>query len=314
MKTWNYLQDPFLVATEHSFRTALNISIHHDNALSTNKSDPFILGLYNSYHPLHLVYKTSYEDWTTHGGTQQGETLNLSQLLQLLSNTKIQDWDIKIQNVYARQTPEYKKLLPSNRQPFQHGMQTERIYAVQSLSKAIGTNEKLTALKTDIDNFYTQLDTAMNAQKGSKNTTKGMSYGLENARIAMCTGMYADLGALIQKFAATPGAIEQYFDLQTIRKSQQVLFTGHIKAGEVYTIVKHTFGQDDEIWLSNPGQTPLTFYLAEIKGSKPDSTAITLNAGQETILASVLGKLTNTFLTVYNPGSVITGEFEVELI
>jgi len=314
MKTWNYSQNPFLVASQHSYSNAMNISEYHDTALAANKSDPFVLGLYTLFHPLHLGYKTSYDIWISHGGVQQSETLNVTQFLQLLSRSKIKDWDIKIQNVYARQTPEYKKLLPSNRQPFQHGMQTERIYAVQSLSKAIGTNEKLTALKTDIDNFYTQLDTAMNAQKGSKNTTKGMSYGLENARIAMCTGMYADLGALIQKFAATPGAIEQYFDLQTIRKSQQVLFTGHIKAGEVYTIVKHTFGQDDEIWLSNPGQTPLTFYLAEIKGSKPDSTAITLNAGQETILASALGKLTNTFLTVYNPGTIITGEFEVELI
>ncbi|HEY4787054.1 MAG TPA: hypothetical protein VIH57_13445 [Bacteroidales bacterium] len=314
MKTWYYLQDPFLIATEHSLLTAMGISTYHDSALFTSKGDPFCLGLYNSYHPLHLAFKASYDVWISQGGSQQGETLNLNQLLHLLAATKIQEWDIKIQSVYPRQTPEYKKLLPNRRKPFQRGGQTERIHAVQALDIAIGTNEKLTALKTDVDTFYTQLDTALNVQKGSFSTTKNMSSGLELARVAMCTGMYADLGALIQKFAATPGVIEQYFDLQAIRRSQQVLFTGHVKAGEIYTIVKHTFGQDDEIWLSNPGQTPLTFYLAEIKGSKPDSTAITLNAGQETVLASALGKLTNTFLTVYNPGSVITGEFEVELI
>jgi len=62
MKTWMYLQDPFLIETKHSFPTTLNISIFHNTALFTNKGDPFILGLYNSYHPLHLNYKPLYED------------------------------------------------------------------------------------------------------------------------------------------------------------------------------------------------------------------------------------------------------------
>ena len=314
MKTWNYSQNPFLVASQHSYSNAMNISEYHDTALAANKSDPFVLGLYTLFHPLHLGYKTSYDIWISHGGVQQSETLNVTQFLQLLSRSKIKDWDIKIQNVYPQNTPEYKKLLPDRRKPFQNKGQSERIHALQALAIAIGTDEKLTAVKTEVDSFYTQLDTAMNTHKESLSTTKNMSSGLESARVAMCTGMYANLGSLIQKYASAPSTFEKYFDLQSIRRTQQVLFTGHIKPGEVYTIVKHTFGQDDEIWLSNPGQTPLTFYLAEIKGSKPDSTAITLNAGQETILASALGKLTNTFLTVYNPGTIITGEFEVELI
>jgi hypothetical protein len=312
MRTWIYIQNPFLNATIGNFLNAMVISTYHDSALAAAKDDASISVLYASFNPLHLQYKEAYDSWKSHGGTQQSETLNLSQLLQLL-NSKIGQWDIKIQNIYAQDTAAYKKLLPNRRAPFQSGTQTERTSSVKALSQSIGSDASLVAVKTDVDSFYEQLQQALTAQKGSLSSTKNMSTGLEAARVAMCTAMFANLGALIQKNAANPERIEQYFDMKSLRNAHQVVFTGHVKAGEIRTIVKHTFDQEDELLLTNSGSTPLSFYLASVKNASPGETVFTLSPGEQKVLASALGKLTDTYLTVQN-SSIITGEFEVEIL
>jgi hypothetical protein len=293
----------------------MGISTYHDSALADAKSDPFFLELYNVFHPLHIAYKTSYDIWKSQGGQQQSETLNFSQLLSLLSNTKIQLWDIQIQNQYPQNTPGYKKLLPNHRVPFQSGGQTERVHAVKALSNAIGTDAKLTAVKTDVDAFDTLLDAAISDQKGSLRATKNLSSTLESARVTMCIGQYANLGALIQKFAASPDKIAQYFDLKAIRNSQQVIFSGQLKAAQVYTIVKHTFGESDQIILTNTGTTQLKFYLGATKDAQPGTAGVTVaGKGEQTVLASAIGKLTDTYFIVQNTDALYGGEFEVELV
>jgi hypothetical protein len=314
MKTWPFMQNPFLNATENSFHNAMGISTHHDNALSSVKADPFFLGLYNGFHPLHLNFKTAYDIWITQGGAQQSETLNITQLLNLLAYSKIRPWDIQIQMKYPPNTPAYKNLLPNHRKPFQHGTQSDRIHALYALSKALSNDEALAPVKTEVDTFYAQIDAAYNKQKESKTLTKNKSSELEAARVAMCIGQYADLGDLIKKYAATPEKMEPFFDLMAIRQSKQVLFTGQLKAGEVYTIVKHTFGLSDQVMLINSGVTELKFYLASAKNMKPGTTFITLASGEQTVLASALGKLTDTYLTVNNTDSIHEGSFGIELV
>jgi hypothetical protein len=312
MKPWIYTQNPFLNGTAGSFLNAMGISTYHDSALAAATSDAFIASLYTSFHPLHQGYRSAYDSWLAQGGMQQSETLNLTQLLHLLS-TKIQQWDIKIQNIYPQSSVQYKKLLPNRRVPFQKGNQTERISAVKALSEAIGTDAELVTVKNDVDNFYEQLDEALTIQKGSKSTTKSSSAAVENARVAMCTAMYANFGALLQKNAANPESIEKYFDLQAIRNSQQVLFTGHVKAGAIHTIVKHTFDEEDELLLANNGSTPLLFYLAPAKNAQPGEKSFTLGPGEQKVFVTALGKLTDTYLTVKNPEASIA-EFEVEIL
>ncbi|HEY4786910.1 MAG TPA: hypothetical protein VIH57_12720, partial [Bacteroidales bacterium] len=184
----------------------------------------------------------------------------------------------------------------------------------KSLSDAIGTNQLLATVKADVDNVYALLYAADNIQEGNQSASKGTSTALETARIAMCAGQYANLGGLIQKYSTTPDLIAQYFDLQTIRRSQQALFTGKVKAGEIRTIVKHTFAESDEVWLSNTGTTQLKFYLANAKGVQPGDKSITLDKGEQTVLASQLGKLTDTYLTVLNMDAVHEGAFSAELV
>lgn len=313
MKTWILLINPFLSATRKSFLKAMRISTYHDSALNAAKSDPDIQVAYNYYHPIHLNYKTLYDDWIQQGGEQQGKTLNLNQLLRLLSGSKIEQWDVKIQNQYLPNTPAYKRLLPNNRQPFQTGGQVERMNAVKVLSQTIGTDEALATVKTDVDSFNAQLEAAVANQKGDISSTRTDSSNLEIARQSVGDGQYANLGRLITKYASTPEKIAPFFDLQTIRRIKQTVFNGTLKGGEIHTIVKRKFNSTDAITLTNLGVEPLKFYLASAKDMQPGAVFVTVNGGAKTIVASELGDVANRYLTVLNTDAVHDAEFIMEL-
>jgi hypothetical protein len=307
-------QNPFLSVTENSFLNALKLSTFHDNALSANKSDPVFAALYLAYHILHLAFVADYNAWVLQGGKQHGKTLTLQQLLQLLESTKIQQWDVSVQNIYPKSTNEYKIIFPRHHKPFQSGTQIEIISALNVLSGALASDTKLAAIKTDVDNFIILLEGGHSTQKESQDTTKTMVSTLEASRIAICIAMYANLGALIQKFAATPEKVLQFFDMTILERTSQSFFTGHLKASEVYTIVKHTFGADDKIYLSNEGTTTLKFYLSNTKDALPSTLSVTLASGNQTILANTLGALTDTYLTVQNTSTTQMGSFEIEIL
>lgn len=313
-KPWIYAQNTFLNVTSESYRLAVRISTYHLGALQSQAGEKFFDDLIEAFEPLHEALITSYDNWKSTSGTQQGKTLNINQLLSLLSGSKIRSWDISIQNVYAIDTPEYKSLLPNRRTPFQTGTQTDRLSAIDALSQAIGADAALATVKTDVDAFYTLLSTALNQQKGSIASTKSKSDTLEAARVAMCIAQYSDLGALMQKYATTPENISQYFDLIAIRSGSQVIFTGDTKALQHENVLKHTFSATDTVRLENEGPTDLQFYLSAAKDDGPGATTVTVAAGQEvSALITQLGSVANTFLNVYNTSAIAKGEWTIEL-
>ena len=309
-----FLNNPMLSATENSFLKALRASTYHDNALFIEKANPFILSLYTRFHVLHLALRAAFEAWDLQGGQQQGTTLTLQQLMNLLNNTKIRDWDVALQSKYNKTTAEYKTILPNNRAPFQTGTQLERLTAVKVLSDAVGNYPSLAELKTDIDTFNTQLKTAYDLQKGNITLTKSKSEVVEAARVAMCIGQYANLGALMQEHAANPEYLLKYFDQSVLSNGSQTIFTGLLKPVQVYTIVKHTFGVNDQISLTNSGNSILKFYLAAERDIQPGTQFINLPHGKQIVLASALGNLTDSYLTVFNTDPLLSGNFEIEIL
>lgn len=313
-KPWIFVLNPFITATVNSYKLAVKISTYHLGALQSQAGVKFFDDLIDVFQPLHEALVAAFDSWKNIGGQQQGKTLNVAQLFSLLSKTKIRNWDIAIQNVYSIDTPEYKALLPHKRAPFQNGTQTDKLAAVNALSQAIGADETLATVKTDVDAFYAQLNTALTQQKGSLTSTKTQSDAVEAARMAMCIGQYADLGALIQHFAEMPEQIGQYFDLTAIRSGAQVVFTGDTKPEESENILKHTFADTDTLRLENEGETDLHFYLAPGKDAAPNGTTVVVPAGQEaTVLVTQLGSVANTYLNVHNPSTLAKGNWTIEL-
>ena len=205
-----------------------------------------------------------------------------------------------------------------HRVPFQSGKQEERIEAVQSLSTNLKGITALASVKTDVDNFLGQLNTANSTQKSGKTAKTTNSNTLENQRIAICNSQYATLGLLINHFSTTPNMAAPYFDLDTIRKSGQVDFTGHLKPLHSHNVCKHTFSPEDVITVKNTSTVALQLFLGLNKSTEAKSILptgiVTIGANSEqSIPASSLGDLTHTNLIIYNPDANITAEWEVSL-
>ena len=314
-KLWRFIVNPILNATKGSYSKAKQISIYHDAALFSGIDIPFVAALYASYHPIHEAYEEAYTKWDVQGGIKEGSTLSRKQLLKELSSTKIRDWDIAFQNVYRRGTPEYKKLLPKFRKPFQKGKQLLRIEHVAALGIAIGSDPLLATVKADIEDFYTMISTANSGQDGNKSMVANLSNTLEQARVAMCIAQYANLGIFISQYASNPKKLTPYFDKEAIMRREQVVFTGHVKALKSKFICKRTFAATSQLKITNKGITALIFYITLMKGKVPETLyQLVLPGTRITILATNLGDITNKMLKVYNPDDTGKGWFELEIL
>lgn len=317
MKTaWSFLINTFLVVTNQSYRLGLRISKVHDSALFSKIADPFILGLYNIYHLIHLAYSDAYAEWISFKKLQLGATQAFLDLLKLLGNAKINAWDAAIAGVYAKGTPKYKALLANGHKPFQTGTQEDRIAAVFALIKGIGTDALLAVLKAEIVLAHKDLVEADTAQKAAITATANASIALETARVLMAEGQFSDLGLMMSQYVKSLLSIAPFFDLKAMRKGQQVLFMRLVKKLTVVNIVKRTMLADEQLLLENNGVTILRFYLGLEKNSISGLVFIEVLPGeQKTVSASDLGDVaTQHFLLVYNPDLVNKGDCTVEML
>ncbi len=80
--TWKYLVIQFLSVTNGNYKKAVKLSNYHDAALRAKAAqDPLLIPIYNRYHVLHLLLIKEYNLWKSAGGIQEGQTLNVEQML-----------------------------------------------------------------------------------------------------------------------------------------------------------------------------------------------------------------------------------------
>jgi len=313
-RNWLFFINPFLVATEHSAIKAMTISRHHDAALYVNRLDPFIGGLYESFHLLHEALEEAYIKMNAQGGTQKGATARVTELLRELMSKKIKSWDIAIQQVYEQGSTKYICLLPKRRWPYQNGAQEDRLGAVMGMLGAIGDDAALASVKSDVETFADMLEKALSKQLGNFSGTQSCSHDLEKARVAMCVGQYANLCLLIAKNASNPTVVERYFDMPQIRKPQQSEFRGQVRAKGIKTIAKRTLNQYDEVVLDNTGEVELEFYMTAMKNGASLGLSVQVPAGEKaTVFAKALGNPKDHYLVVKNAHGNLKGKYRVEV-
>jgi hypothetical protein len=320
MEQWKYLQNQFLTATKANFKMALKLSNYHDAALKTaldnDPAHPDYLLLYNRYHPVHLEYVAVYTEWKNAGGQQEGQTLNVSQLLTLLK-TKVNKWDNKIQETFETTTPSYKAIFPNAHYPFNSGGITSRIVAVQTLSLALAPHAALAAVKLEVDAFYILLDLARDTQEGAKGSTKSMSDTVDDARVIAMNMQYQNVGYFINMSPTNTGMIAPFYELLILRRHLQVLFAGTLESNETEAVLTHTFTDDDQMRVSLDGIGTATLYLSSTPGGiNSTGVVITGSAGDQIITMSQFAPAsygTHRYLTFVNNGTGIL-PFEIELM
>jgi hypothetical protein len=315
---WKYLDIQFIVATRDNYKKAVKLSNYHDAALNVAKNtEALLVPVYNRYHPLHLTLNLEYDEWKSAGGAQEGQTLNVKQVLAA-GLAEIDIWDPQIQVLYPKTTPRYKSIFPDGRKPFNSGSITDRVNAFNTLSLNIGADVALAAIKAQVDARYIALDTAHDTQEAAKGTTKAQSAQVEVARIAAMNMQYRNLGFVMDTyFDRLEEMADMLFDQQTLRDHRQTEFTGTLDPNETKAVLVRTFLADDELKLKSNGNADIKFYLASSSGAT-NSTAVSVLANQEiTIQISAFNVPdygTHRFLTAVNQSNSEITQYIVEIL
>lgn len=315
-RSWIFSINPMLSVTNGWYRLAIRVSTFHIDRLSTRTAQPLYEAMLQSYQPKHDALIVAYKRWREQGNSQLGQTLDLNNLLMLLSSTKIARWDNAIQVQFDTKTSTYKTLLPHRRAPFQGGQQEEILSAVEVLGTAAKDHPELGGLSGEILDFYALLKAAFDTQKEGIGNTSLSSQEVEKARVEMCVAQFANLGGIIQANPADSDAICYFFDQLALREGTQVLYTGSSKPSKAKNILVHTFAPGDHLKLEVESGGEQWFYLASKKDGMPEGGAVIKVAGGEvkTVAAEELGDLTHRYLMVYNPNSEGKGEWVVEFV
>ncbi len=254
-RPWHYLEVTFEVATRKSYKKANTVGKFTAQALTgVPTGNAALVALRDHYIPIYSAYETAYNDWKAMGGQEEGATLSLVQLEELI-NTDVNNWEYTVQGVYRKGTPGYKTIFPNGITDLKRGSRDERISALNAFSANL-PNPALAGLKVTVDARIAQLVAADTGQDVKQTAQKLDSTAVEAARITLCTGLYYVLGGLMMQYAATPDSVAAYFDLETLRDLPQTTFSGDIAGDAIKFIVQRTLAAETEVKLDNDGDSP----------------------------------------------------------
>jgi hypothetical protein len=315
---WLYLINPFESIAKQSRVRALAISSWTDNALAQRQADVFFGPLYVYYHPFHEAMHDELIGWKGQRGTQKGKSTAVKLLIKQLRSEKIKDWVRHVSVVSAPGTADYKRLFPHGRKRFQQGKTDDRIEAVKILGEALTGIAALAAIKTDVDNFYAQLNNARSEQQGAQGKTKSNSAALTKAQREAMHALYAVLGACIQQFPNNLRKIKPLFDISAIRNRQQTLFINTVAKGEDVTkfIFKRTVKAERKVRITNLSHHALDFFVAEEKNDTASAKQVRVE-GQEDVIVdagAIQHSARATFFKVRNKDGHADGHFRIELL
>ncbi|WP_432671799.1 hypothetical protein [Flavobacterium sp. SM2513] len=319
-RTWQYLMNQFENSTRTSYKKAVKLSTYHEADLKKKAlTESKLVPIHTRYLPLHIALVQEYNNWKSAGGSQEGQTLNLEQMLDV-AYSNINDWELSIQVAglsYRKGTPAFKAIFMNGRNPFSRGSIDDRINAYDTLALNMKPYKEIESIMDRVRGTYADLDAARNSQLGAKGTVKSMSGNVERARINAMTMQWRNLGFAMDTFWDRLEYIESMFDLQTLRDNSQSIFTGKLEPKENEAVLVHTFLADDELKLRNKGAATIHFYLGTMANGT-DSMPVMLEPMTElVIMISAFGVADyslHRFLTVVNQSDTTVTKYEVDVL
>ncbi len=262
---WSLTDNIFDNVTKDNFSKMRIIAPYTKAVLTARQNDPEIAQILAAYAPVSDNYVTLFDTLLESRGEHIGSTVKVRALLKQLSGNHIRKWDVAIQKVYDLGTPDYIRLLPNRRKPFQQGKQDQRDAAVAALIKAIGTDAALATLKGDIQAFYTLLKNAIKSNRGNFGTISVLSTKTEDARIVTAQAMMTVYFSLGMLNVTNLKKVDAYFDLPNIQNKRQTTYNHQIPARSFNFILLHTFKPTDTFKVVNTGDAILDFGLSQTR-------------------------------------------------
>jgi len=218
--TWRFTENQFANATRGSFKKMLTFCADHDAKLFGRQGEADILPLYTRFHPQYLAYSSAYAVWQASRGSYAGGTDAMQQKLEELESVKARQWDVKVQTVFDKGTPQYTAIFPNGRAPFQSGTMDQQISAVETLHEqmVVAGAALPAALVTEVGDYHTTLVTLRTAQQAKEGAADDGSTFLETTRVATAALLYGNLGLLMDIYRETPDRITDFYELSIIRR------------------------------------------------------------------------------------------------
>ncbi len=320
---FSFSENPYLNGTEGSYKKMNIISADTYGKLHGEQANPLINPLFLFFSPFRATMVLKYNGWKSKKAAYRSKTAKVYELLSDLSSTKIENFDVRIQVVYPRDSVEYLALLPNHRIPFQSGEIDERISALGTLVDNIGTDLSLAAVKTDVDAFLTLLNDARVEQTGLEEQVSAASAQLELERVKCAEAMYYVLGGLMQVFNSNTSEISRFFDLETLRghiaDTIDLIFDGSANGNTIVNVLgsdvlQYVPGVTLRIknTTTGPAIGGLFFYAADNATDGWNGLGQQLNPGQEATITLTAAQF-RAFFNVQNQGPNLQ-TYEVEII
>ena len=318
--TWSFLQNRFDNVTKRNFRRMYLMSTDHFDKLAARSTDPDIAALYILGKPAFDAFTAQYVKNGTDASNYQMHTLRVENQLNALRSTLIRKWDVRIQNIFDANSPEYLSLLPNGRGPFQSGAYDLRISAVRSLAHQLAQYPALSSLQVDVDTFHAQFLTARSTQQGVENLDQDNSDELEDARFALAQVMFAIFAGLISLYYTNLSKVETFYELKYFRRISDNSADEEPELSEEVTIAKGasatalvgqlTIGRT--VRVTNIGAAVLTVYGAPDgnTGTRPNQV-YTVSAGQD---ISFEATASDSLVLLLNEVDPFDGKALVELL
>jgi hypothetical protein len=315
-KDWSFLTNPFLALAKRSRPKAIEAADYTNDQLKARQADPFYLDLFTFFDPLNQAMQNEESALNVQIAAQKGSTATVGDLLDTLSAEKIESWDIAIQVVYRKGTPQYIALLPQGRGPFQSGKKDDRITAVKSLGIALTGIVALATTKTDVDNFFTSINNARSAQSGKIGNTETDSGDLTDAVISGMEGMFYVLTACLAKFYIAPKTVEPLFALNLIRDSEQDSFIRTLTGGSYDFVAKRTLEPTTKLRVKVLTPKKVRIFIADEKNDiNPAKFKEIEGLEEEVFEAAVCGTVPEAkFIKAQNMDDLLDAKIEIELL
>jgi hypothetical protein len=321
--TWPFTEIPFDNGTKGSYKKMNIISADTDSKLFGQQVIPAILALFIYFNVFRAAYLAAYVKWKSKKAAYRSATEYVYQLLAQLSGDKIEEFDIRIQVIYRRGTPQYINLFPDLREPFQKGEIDERITALATLLSNIDVDPALALIKADILVFYNLIVAARNQQQAREGEVDMLSAELELERINCARAMYYVLGGLMQHFKDNASQIADFFDLETLRGHisdvVDLIFEGPVNGNTIVNVLNPLIEQyvvGVTLRIKNTTAGPaiggLFFYAADNATDGWTGLGQQLLPGQEATITLTAAQF-RAFFNVQNQGPNLQS-YEVEII
>jgi len=248
----------------------------------------------------------------------KGYVSNFNDILEQLP-AKLSRWDIEIQNIYPKNTLEYRTIFGTKRSEIYRGTTERVINNLRSLQQKVENTQGLDTIAIDIKNFAVLLDDlrSIKGQKLEDYDQKQDVLAEEYDKLSIM--LYRNLGRLIDIYANNTDEIERYFNLYLIRTKNNN--NDNDQQGYILTIPPNTtkvadisFSPDDTLLISNNSNTTVYYYSAiSIDNAKPANLQVIQPSEEIEVSALQLGAPTHKFLIFVNESTSENAEIEIIL-